>query len=101
MSSDDEIGAVSIDLNPLLQRKDRDVHQQALQGWFPLYDTLRGTRGELCIAVKMDFIGDVNPFKESSAGVAFYAMPSLPPGIELVSLVGLVTVQTHRPCPAL
>jgi hypothetical protein len=91
MSSDDEIGAVSIDLNPLLQRpmqKDRDVHQ--LQGWYPLYDTLRGVRGELSVVVKMDFIGDVNPFKESGAGVTFYAMPSVPPGGELLSLVGLV-----------
>ena len=92
MSSDDEIGAVSLDLNPLLQRpmQRQGGEVQQLQGWFPLYDTLRGVRGELSITVKMDFIGDVNPFKESGAGVTFYAMPSVPPGVELVSLVGLV-----------
>ncbi|KAL1504008.1 hypothetical protein AB1Y20_010423 [Prymnesium parvum] len=91
MSADDEIGAVSLDLNPLLhpsQQLGREVQQ--LHGWFPLYDTLHGVRGELAVSVKMDFIGDQNPFKESGAGVTFYSMPCVPPGVELVSLVGLV-----------
>ena len=53
MTSDDEIGAVCIDLNPLLMQ-----HEQVqLAGWFPLYDTLRGACGELSIVVKMDFDG--------------------------------------------
>ena len=42
MSADDEIGAVCIDLNPLLLQQE---HVQ-LAGWFPLYDTLRGACGE-------------------------------------------------------
>ena len=67
MSSDDEIGAVCIDLNPLLMQQE----QVQLAGWFPLYDSLRGACGELSIVVKMDFVGDVNPFKESGAGVQF------------------------------
>ena len=70
MTSDDEIGAVCIDLNPLLMQ-----HEQVqLAGWFPLYDTLRGACGELSIVVKMDFVGDVNPFKESGAGVQFLSV---------------------------
>eukprot|EP00966_Prymnesium_polylepis_P006653 153095-Prymnesium_polylepis.1 len=64
-----------------MERHGRDVSQ--LAGWFPLYDTLRGVQGALSVVVKMDFIGDVNPFKESGAGVAFYAMPQVPPGVEL------------------
>lgn len=120
MSSDDEIGAVAIDLNPLLGQLGK------IQGWFPLYDTLHGIRGELSLQVrapaapslarrrsaghgqaarllradprtaapspqvKMDFIGDINPFKESGAGVQFYALPRAPPDKRLLALVGLV-----------
>ena len=76
MSSDDEIGAVCIDLNPLLLQ-----HEQVqLAGWFPLYDSLRGACGELSIVVKMDFVGDVNPFKESGAGVQFFSAEGVPAG---------------------
>jgi hypothetical protein len=86
MTSDDEIGAVCIDLNPLLMQ-----HEQVqLAGWFPLYDTLRGACGELSIVVKMDFVGDVNPFKESGAGVQFLSVERVPAGQRLASVVGLV-----------
>jgi hypothetical protein len=34
----------------------------AIDGWLPLYDMLRGVRGELGLSVKLTFIGDVNPF---------------------------------------
>lgn len=86
MTSDDEIGAVCIDLNPLLMQGE----QVQLAGWFPLYDTLRGACGELSIVVKMDFVGDVNPFKESGAGVQFLSVERVPAGQRLASVVGLV-----------
>ena len=40
-----------------------------IDGWLPIYDTLFGVRGELGLSVKLNFIGDVNPFRDSSAGV--------------------------------
>ena len=92
MSADDEIGAVCIDLNPLLLQQE----QVQLAGWFPLYDTLRGVRGELSIVIKMDFVGDVNPFKESGAGVQFFSQDRVPAGQRLVSVVGLVEELIER-----
>ncbi len=57
----------------------KDAGEEALviQGWFPLYDTLRGVRGDLHIVVKLQFVGNENPFRDSSAGVRFFAA-SLP-----------------------
>ena len=38
----------------------------------------------------MDFVGDVNPFKESGAGVQFFSAEGVPAGQRLASVVGLV-----------
>lgn len=48
-----------------------------VDGWFPLYDTLGGVRGELCLSVKLNFIGDKNPFRDSSAGVQLFPFSTL------------------------
>ena len=95
MTSDDEIGAVCIDLNPLLYEHE---HVQ-LAGWFPLYDTLRGACGELSIVVKMDFVGDVNPFKESGAGVQFLSVERVP--ARALLLAWLVVEGLRVQCPQL
>ena len=76
------LGLVYIDLNPLLLRTSANEHQrerglEAIDGWFPLYDTLTGVRGELGLSVKINFIGDVNPFRDSSAGVQLFPFPLL------------------------
>ena len=64
-----------LDLNPLLSK---ELAGQ-LAGWFSIYDTLRGTRGELHIQVRLQFFGDANPFNDSSAGVSFLSGAQLPP----------------------
>lgn len=48
-------------------------------GWFPLYDTLGGVRGELGLSIKLTFIGDENPFRDSSAGVQLFPFSELDP----------------------
>ena len=48
-----------------------------IDGWFPLYDTLGGVRGELGLSIKLNFIGDVNPFRDSSAGVQLFPFSTL------------------------
>jgi C2 domain len=66
------LGQVYVDLNPLLTNQSDDAVSGGalgIDGWFPLYDTLSGVCGELLISVKLNFIGDVNPFRDSSAGV--------------------------------
>lgn len=50
-----------------------------IDGWFPLYDTLGGVRGELCLSIKLTFIGDKNPFRDSSTGVQLFPFSTLDP----------------------
>lgn len=49
------------------------------KGWFPIYDTMKGIRGSLYVLVKLQFIGNNNPFRESSAGVQFFTASTLSP----------------------
>jgi len=74
ISVDDVIGVVGLDLNPLLAEESRGQ----LSGWFPIYDTIKGMRGELNVQAKLQLFEDTNPFKESSAGVKFLCGNGLP-----------------------
>lgn len=82
------IGVVYVDLNPLIMRtahaSDKDL---VIQGWFPLYDSLRGVRGSLNVIIKLLFIGNDNPFRDSSAGVQFFSSSSLSPSVFLIKEV--------------
>lgn len=55
------IGSVTIDLNTMIMRMN-DVDSQGVifEGWMPIYDTLEGIRGELCVQISLDVIGDKN-----------------------------------------
>ena len=63
-----------------------------IEGWFPLYDTLSGVRGELLLSVKLNFIGDINPFRDSSAGVRLLPFSTLDPasGYSVKHIFGFV-----------
>jgi hypothetical protein len=50
-----------------------------IEGWLPLYDTLQGVRGEVLVSIKLNLIGDVNPFRDSSAGVRLLPFSTLDP----------------------
>lgn len=55
-TTNDAIGLVYVDLSPLFMRtadRDQENRDLAIQGWFPLYDTLRGVRGALCLVIKV------------------------------------------------
>lgn len=56
-TSNDAIGLVYVDLSPLLMRtaeQEQDSGRDlVVQGWFPLYDTLQGVRGALCLVIKV------------------------------------------------
>lgn len=83
-SSDDPIGLVHVDLSPLLMRSAHGVEedQRTINGWFPIYDTLRGVRGELSLDIKLSFFGD----SEWDAGVMFFSFSSLEPSCYTVQL---------------
>mmetsp|Transcript_20579 Transcript_20579/g.31165 ORF Transcript_20579/g.31165 Transcript_20579/m.31165 type:complete len:1455 (-) Transcript_20579:42-4406(-) len=92
LRADESIGLVYIDLNPLLTQTAREddytsdttnkrrTNPGVIDGWYPLYDTLGGVRGgELGLSVKLNYIGDVNPFRDSSAGVELFPFSTLDP----------------------
>lgn len=92
ISRNDPIGQVSLDLNPLISGSSTGSFSSAPQisGWFPIYDSLKGVRGELNVTVRLEYFGDVNPFKDSSAGVQFFSMTAIPPGMQLISMLDFV-----------
>eukprot|EP00761_Pharyngomonas_kirbyi_P012348 gb/GECH01012375.1/.p1 GENE.gb/GECH01012375.1/~~gb/GECH01012375.1/.p1 ORF type:complete len:1018 (+),score=197.21 gb/GECH01012375.1/:1-3054(+) len=75
VSADDIIGSVFIDLTLALEEDNGSsgTNADGIQGWFPIYDSLLGIRGELHVSVKVPFFRDLNPFTESSPGVAFFS----------------------------
>ncbi|KAI9022024.1 hypothetical protein DFJ74DRAFT_768609 [Hyaloraphidium curvatum] len=91
ITSDDIIGLVFFDLNPLLTAAwDEGTAGAArgspgqISGWVPIVDTLLGVRGEINVQIRLQFFGDSNPFRDSSAGVQYFCTPSMvacpPPG---------------------
>lgn len=87
-SAHDAIGKVYIDLNPLLtSNKDSPT---VISGWFPIYDTMHGIRGDVNIIVKIDLFSDFNKFRQSSCGVQFFCTAEVPYGYRLQFLHGFV-----------
>ena len=74
ITSDNSVGVIFIDLNPLLSVDTVDI----ISGWFPVFDTLLGVRGEINVSIKLDVFEDANRFKESSTGVLFLNSTALP-----------------------
>eukprot|EP00736_Rhodelphis_marinus_P014184 Rmarinus@m.29539 len=86
-SADDIVGLVVIDLNCTLMGETSDCQ---LSGWFPIHDSMKGVRGELAVVIKLDFVGDRNPFKDSSAGVPLIASDYPPCSRRIQHLYGFV-----------
>nr|XP_034317542.1 C2 domain-containing protein 5-like isoform X2 [Crassostrea gigas] len=85
-SANDAIGKIYVDLNPLLTKDPLKV----ISGWFPIYDTMHGIRGELNIIVKVDLFSDVNKFRQSSCGIQFFSTAEVPSGYRMQVINGFV-----------
>ncbi|CAG2224987.1 C2 domain-containing protein 5 [Mytilus edulis] len=85
-SAHDAIGKVYVDLNPLLSKETPNM----ISGWFPIYDTMHGIRGELNIIVRVELFTDVNKFRQSSCGVQFFSTAEVPSGYRLQIIHGFV-----------
>nr|XP_033807153.1 C2 domain-containing protein 5 isoform X12 [Geotrypetes seraphini] len=85
-SANDAIGKVYIDIDPLLYSEAATV----ISGWFPIYDTIHGIRGEINVVVKVDLFNDLNRFRQSSCGVKFFCTTSIPKCYRAVSIHGFV-----------
>ncbi|XP_077373142.1 C2 domain-containing protein 5 isoform X10 [Festucalex cinctus] len=73
-SANDAIGKVYIDIDPLLCSEAASV----ISGWFPIYDTIHGIRGEINVLIKVELFNDLNRFRQSSCGVKFFCTTSIP-----------------------
>ncbi|XP_050532078.1 C2 domain-containing protein 5 isoform X3 [Daktulosphaira vitifoliae] len=91
-SANDAIGKVYFNLNPLLLPQPTVIqlsgHQtladtlisnqsqttggSVVSGWFPVYDTMHGIRGEVHIIIKVELFSDFNKFRQSSCGIQFF-----------------------------
>ncbi|XP_053533778.1 C2 domain-containing protein 5 isoform X6 [Ictalurus punctatus] len=85
-SANDAIGKVYIDIDPLLCSEAATV----ISGWFPIYDTIHGIRGEINVLVKVDLFNDLNRFRQSSCGVKFFCTTSVPRCYRAVMVHGFV-----------
>jgi hypothetical protein len=74
------------------ERKQRSEENFQIAGWFPIYDTLEGIRGELYIVIRLELIIDINKFDNASTEVEFFAVSELDPSVyNIVSVGGLVS----------
>ena len=90
-----------IDLDPLVAWDDTlPDDERQIGGWFPIHDTLRGHRGDINVVVRLQFFGDLNPFKDSSAGVSFFSASALPPCYKIVAVHGFVESLLNEDDPA-
>eukprot|EP00818_Percolomonas_sp_WS_P008774 CAMPEP_0117444546 /NCGR_PEP_ID=MMETSP0759-20121206/5299_1 /TAXON_ID=63605 /ORGANISM="Percolomonas cosmopolitus, Strain WS" /LENGTH=1141 /DNA_ID=CAMNT_0005236621 /DNA_START=223 /DNA_END=3648 /DNA_ORIENTATION=+ len=71
VSSDDIIGSVVIVIDCA------SLQNRNLEGWFPIWDTVKGIRGELHLSIKVESLGNVNPWKEDSENVRIYGCKDL------------------------
>ncbi|PVU87130.1 hypothetical protein BB559_006206 [Furculomyces boomerangus] len=71
---------------------------RSIGGWFPIYDSQNGIRGELQCQIKIEFFGDVNPFRESSAGISIFSMEQIPasnnPKIQICDFVSTIITKS-------
>ncbi|RMX52476.1 hypothetical protein pdam_00013790 [Pocillopora damicornis] len=86
VTAHDAIGKVNISLGPLLTQDPPG----SIDGWFPIYDTMHGIRGEVSVIVKVDFFVDSNKFRQSSCGVQFFYTCSVPSGHKALAIHGFV-----------
>ncbi|KAJ2810889.1 hypothetical protein H4S07_002409 [Coemansia furcata] len=74
-----------------------NTYTRTLGGWFPIYDTMCGIRGELKCQIILQYFGNVNPFSSSSAGIQVFSTPSpyLPLSAPIHTLGFISSVVTH------
>eukprot|EP00731_Ephydatia_muelleri_P006978 Em0003g1226a len=85
-SAHDAIGRVYISLSNMVV-EGSPTH---IQGWFPIFDTLHGVRGEVNVRVQVDLIVDQYHLSQSSCQVQFFSSLEVPCRFTTVALLGFV-----------
>ena len=103
-TSDTSIGMVYIDLKSLLiratlqqqqppQDQNNSKNNNTIEGWFPIYDTLEGVRGEIYLIIRLSYFGNFGSnLTHSSTGVPFFSVSTLDPSLYSTSprMIGFV-----------
>ena len=99
LQQDKTIGAIRIDLNCLLMRGSRLIGEEQkqrqqcgevkdkIEGWFQIYDSLRGMVGELDLSVEVVLLEDQMKYDESATTVQFFAASLVSPDVYVCSTV--------------
>jgi uncharacterized protein YbjQ (UPF0145 family) len=84
LSSDDIIGIVLIDLSNLLLSEATEI-----AGWFPIYDTMRGVRGELRLSVSVLYFGKATGSGADSTDAVLFSFGAVaPPNMQITQVLG-------------
>lgn len=110
-SANDMIGKVYFNLNPLLLNSATETRSMlkftlllknfisvrniktlsyftsgsgCISGWFPVYDTIHGLRGEVNLIIKLELFSDFNKFRQSSCGVHIFSCKFTVQGVFLL-----------------
>jgi len=94
-----EYKELTSDLKQSKERTYLEMGASSIKGWFPIYDTMRGHCGEIRIKASIDFFGDTNPFKDSSAGILFFSATHLPEPFPKAELLGFVEELVYEDDP--
>ena len=94
ISTDDPIGSVLVSLKPLVCTANYDG-VDAIQGWFPIVDSLEGVRGEIWVSLRLDVVGSNN----APSYVRTFAASRLPRGLYpyqfMLGMVEELVVSAH------
>ena len=85
-SADDQIGKIYLNLNPLLFKESG----YQMFGFYPIYDTINGCRGEIYCIIKLEPFNDLNKFRQTSTNIRFYHSPIVPFGYYCTQILGFV-----------
>ena len=90
--TEDFIGVVRVDMSACMDAEDEHAE---IQGWFPIWDTLRGLSGELRVRLRLEHIIDRNKYDGSVSGIKFFASSALSPkwSVEIVGFVEELVVE--------
>eukprot|EP00002_Diphylleia_rotans_P010956 TRINITY_DN2172_c0_g1_i3.p1 TRINITY_DN2172_c0_g1~~TRINITY_DN2172_c0_g1_i3.p1 ORF type:complete len:846 (+),score=137.47 TRINITY_DN2172_c0_g1_i3:51-2588(+) len=95
---DDPVGCVLIHLGHTAAGAGEESKIR-LNGWFPIYDSLRGICGELQLGITIEVIGDFVKSSESPLGVTVLSVSSLPKSHRLQRVYGFVEEISFREDP--
>lgn len=92
------VGIVQIDLNPLILKCLNSRDSESLQGWFPIYTVDAGINGEILLELKLKFEMDENFAKFYLLNTINFFSSKAPPYYEVKQILGFVEESVEFKC---